>query len=245
MLYRAPLQLFLVILGVALAVSAQTGPVTKSEIFAALENARSSEPLLKQTNEDLIEAIEERGLDFLMTPEEEWQLEMRDASEQLIDAINGAIDPEEREFRLKVRKQQRLYMDFATNYNARDLDGRQTALNAAREFVALYEKDPHVSEIISFMQKNIPRMQQTVSMMERRQEAVERARAQAAERQQRREQERADRERRRQEATAAAAAARANTQAQQKAQAPAPVKKEPEYVQPSDRRNGFPVTRRP
>lgn len=248
MLYRNPLHLFLLTLCFAAAVIAQQGPVTKSEIFSALENAKSSDELLQQTNEKLIEEIEERGLDFLLTPEEEWQLEMRDASEELIGVIRGAIDPAERAFRLKVRKQQRLYLSFATNFNSRDLEGRQAALDAAREFISLYENDPHVAEIVTFMQRNVPRMQRTVSMMERRQEAVERARAQALERQQRQQEQRAERDRRRQEAAASAAAAKSNAQTQQQKApvAPTPVTKEPQDDQPTERRRPvFPVVRRP
>ena len=127
---------------------------------------------------------------------------MRDASDELLTAIRDAIDPKEREARINASRQERLYTEFATNYNANDLDSRQTAVRAAREFVGLYAEDPNVAEIVTFMQRNLPRLEQSVTVMAQRQEAMERARAMALERQQRREQERADRERRRQESAA-------------------------------------------
>ena len=205
MLYRAQLHLLLIILLATGAVFAQTKtdtPVTRSDVFAALEAAKDSAELLKKTNADLTAAVNERGVDFVLTPEEEWQLGMRDASEELLAAIREAIDPKEREARINANRQQRLYTEFATNYNANDLAGRQTAVRAAREFVQLYADDPNVAEIVTFMQRNLPRLEQSVTMIAQREEAMERARTMALERQQRMEQERAERDRRRQEARA-------------------------------------------
>jgi len=205
MLYRAHLQLFLVILlaGAAFAQApADTKPVTKGELFETLEASRTSDELLKKANVDLIKAIEGRGVDFVLTPEEEWQLEMRDASEDLLAAIRAAIDPSEREARINADRQQRLYTQFATNYNSNDLAGRNSAVIAAREFVSLYANDPNVAEIVTFMQRSLPRLEQSVMMMEQREAAMQRARAEAIERQQRMEQQRQERDRRRQENTA-------------------------------------------
>lgn len=215
MLYRAQLQLFLLILVAIGAVAAQSPsnktPVSKIEIFTALENSSESQELILRTNAELLAAIEERGVDFVLTPEEEWQLEMRDASDELLEAIRNAIDPAERELRIKTIHQQRLYTTFATNYNANDLAGRSAAVSAAKEFLAAYANEKNVAEIVTFMQRNLPRLEQGVRMMEQREAAMERARAQAAERQQRQEQQRLDRERRQQEAAARAEERKKNT----------------------------------
>lgn len=208
MLYRAHLQLFIVILlaaGAVFAQSAETKPVTKSDIFVALEAGRESAELLKKTNTDLIAAIKERGVDFVLTPEEEWQLEMRDAGEDLLAAVREAIDPNEREARITANRQQGLYNQFAANYNSNDLAGRQTAVTAAREFVQLYADDPNVAEIVTFMQRSLPRLEQSVTMMAQREEAMQRARAMALERQQQMQRQREERDRRRQESAANAA----------------------------------------
>lgn len=203
MLYRAHLQLFLVILVAIGAVAAQSPstktPVSKHEVFTALEAAKDSDELIIRTNDELLAAIEERGVDFVLTPEEEWQLEMRDASDELLEAIRNAIDPVERELRIKTDRQQRLYTTFATNYNASDLAGRSAAVAAAREFLQEFSGDANVAEIVSFMQRNLPRLEQGVRMMEQREAAMERARAQALERQQRLEQQRQERDRVREE----------------------------------------------
>jgi hypothetical protein len=203
MLYRAQLHLLTVILLAVGASFAQaptdTKPVTKSDILVALETAKSSDELLKKTNADLVAAINQRGVDFVLTPEEEWQLGMRDASDDLLKAIREAVDPKEREARINANQQERLYTEFATNYNANDLAGRQTAVRAAREFVGLYANDQNVAEIVTFMQRNLPRLEQSVTMMAQREEAIERVRAQAFERQQQAEQQRQERDRRRQE----------------------------------------------
>lgn len=254
MLYRAHLQLFLLILLAAAAVVAQTpvsnAPLTKSEVFATLEASSESEELLNKANLELIAAIAERGVDFVLTPIEEWQLSMRDASEELLDAIRNAIDPEEREFRINIERQQQLYLTFATNFNANDLAGRSAALSAAREFLQDFGNDENVAEIVNFMKRNMPRMEQGVRMMEQREAAMERARAQAAERQQRIEQMRLERERRQQEAAARAAERRNNTSpaASNQQQNQSPKDATPFPRQPSDpvvRAPRIPISRRP
>lgn len=248
MLYRA-LHLFLAVMLAAGAVTAQTAsdrhPVSKSEVFAALEVSKESDELISRTNADLIAAINERGVDFVLTPEEEWQLEMRDASEELLDAIRSAIDPVEREHRINIERQERLYTAFATNYNSNDLASRSTALTAAREFVDLYADDPNMAEIVMFMKRNLPRLEQGVRMMEQREAAMERARAQAVERQQRQEEQRLESERRREQAAANAANNQNRTGAPSSNQRPPPAKDDPPR-QPSDPpRQKWPADRRP
>lgn len=252
MLYRAHLQLFLVLLLAAGAVCAQTadaGPVTKSEVLSALEAARESADLLKKVNTDLVEAIAKRGVDFVLTPEEEWQLGMRDASDELLKAIRDAVDPKEREARINADRQQRLYNEFAANYNSNDLTSRRAALNAAREFVSLYTGDGNVAEIVTFMQRNLPRLEQSVNMMEQREAAVERARNEALARQQRMEQDRQQRDRRREESAENAAAREQFRRRDSNSANRTDVKDEvPQPRQPSDPvmpRPRVPVTRRP
>lgn len=253
MLYRAQLRLLLVILLAAGTMFAQaptdSKPVTKSDIFAALEAAKDSTELLIKTNVDLVAAINDRGVDFVLTPEEEWQLEMRDASDDLLMAIREAVDPKEREARISANRQERLYTEFATNYNANDLAGRQTAVRAAREFVGLYANDPNVAEIVIFMQRNLPRLEQSVTMMAQREEAMERARTMALERQQQMEQQRQERERRRQE-TPTGTGNNSTTQTNRSSDAnPSGNKQEaPASRQPSDpmyRSPRIPIVRRP
>ena len=252
MLYRAHLQLFLVLLLAAAAICAQTadtGPVTKSEVLSALEAARESGDLLGKANTDLVAAIAKRGVDFVLTAEEEWQLSMRDASVELLNAIRDAVDPKEREARINADRQQRLYNEFAANYNSNDLTSRRAALNAAREFVSLYTNDGNVAEIVTFMQRNLPRLEQSVNMMEQREAAIERARNEALARQQRMEQERQQRDRRREESAENAAAREqfrrrdlnSTNRSEGKEEAPPP-------RQPSDpivTRPRMPITRRP
>lgn len=250
MLYRAHLQLFLVLLLAAGAVCAQTadtGPVTKGDVLAALEAAKESADLLKKANEDLLVAIAQRGVDFVLTPEEEWQFGMRDASDELLKAIRDAVDPKEREARISADRQQRLYNEFAANYNSSDLTGRRAALNAGREFVLLYADDGNVAEIVTFMRRNLPRLEQSVNMMEQREAAMERARTEALARQQRMQQEREQRDRRREE-SAEAAAAREQSRRRDANSANRSDKEEaPPPRQPSDPvyRPRTPVVRRP
>lgn len=211
MQYRSLLCLFLLPVVMAAAARAQSeskNPVTLSELRSGLTVAERSDALIESANRELIAAVKKRGVDFVLMPEDEWSLKLLEASDELIAAVHGAIDPEEREFRLTVARQQRLYNSFALNYNGTDLASRQTALSAAREFVGLYATDTNVAEIVRFMQRNLPRLEQSVAMLQQREAAMERARAESTEREQRRQQDRAERDRRRQEASAAREAAR-------------------------------------
>ena len=216
MRYQSLLCLFLLPFVIAVTANAQsepTNPVTLYELRNGLTVAERSEELIASVNRDLIAAVKRRGVDFVLTPEEEWSLKLLEASDELVAAVHGAIDPAEREFRLNVRRQQALYTAFATNYKGLDLASRQAALTAAREFVGLYAKDPNVAEIVTFMQRNLPRLEQSVAMLQQREAAIERARAQSVEREVLREQERAKRDRQRQEANAARNAARTDRSA--------------------------------
>lgn len=250
MLYRKLLHLFLLLAAVGVTAQAQPdpeSPVTLSEIRSILTRAERTAGLVERTNKELIAAIERRGVDFVLTPEEEWVLRLREASDELIAAIRNAIDPAEREFRLNVRRQQDLYNAFATNYNRSDLAGRQTALNAAREFVGTYADDPNVAEIVTFMKRNLPRLEQSVAILQQRDAAIRQAQSQSAERELQREQQRAardaqraERDRQRQETAAAAKAAAQPTPASP------PSNKSPQPTQPTDNpRPIFPITRKP
>lgn len=255
MLYRAHLQLFLlvVLLTAAAALgqpSAPKGPVTKIEVFVALETAKEqSGDLVAKTNSELTAAIADRGVDFVLTPEEEWQLQMRDGSEDLLRAIRNAVDPKEREARINADRQQRLYNEFAAGYNANDLSSRRAALNAAREFVSLYPNDPNVAEIVTFMQRNLPRLEQQVSMMEQREAAMERARSEAAARQMQIEQMRQERERQGRGSSEEAASRDQNARRDRNSQVNGPETRvePPQPRQPSDpvARPRFPIVRRP
>jgi len=249
MQYRNLLCLFLLPLVIVVAAQAQSepkNPVTLSELRRSLSAVETSEALIEPTNRELIAAVKARGVDFVLTPEEEWTLKLREASDELIAAIRGAIDPAEREFRLNVRRQQDLYTAFATNYKGLDLASRQAALTAAREFVGLYAKDPNVAEIVTFMQRNLPRLEQSVVMLQQREAAMERARAQSLERELSREQQRAERDRQRQEAAAARNAARTDRSAMP-AMPGVATEKETRTPQPTDniRRIYPPPVRRP
>ena len=249
MQYRNLLCLFLLPLVIVVAAQAQSepkNPVTLSELRRSLSAVETSEALIEPTNRELIAAVKARGVDFVLTPEEEWTLRLREASDDLIAVIRGAIDPAEREFRLNVRRQQDLYTAFATNYNRPDLASRQTALTAAREFVGSYEMDANVAEIVTFMRRNLPRLEQSVTLLQQREAAMEQARAQSLERELSREQQRAERDRQRQEAAAARNAVRTDGSAMP-AMPGAATEKENRTPQPTDniRRIYPPPVRRP
>ena len=204
MLYRTLLHFFL-LLNVAAAAAAYAqpkpdGPVTLAELRSILSRAEESKELIGPTNRELIAAVQERGVDFVLTPEEEWALRLREASDELIAALRGAIDPAEREFRLRVARQQNLYEAFARNFSSTDLTGKTVALNAGREFVAEYADDPNVAQIVAYMRRSIPSLERSVQILQRQYEMAERERMRTIYRESRRDNDR--RGRRREEAQA-------------------------------------------
>ena len=170
------LRLFLllsVFAGLIFAQAKPEGPVTQAELRSILSRAEESGELIGPTNRELIAAIEERGVDFVLTPEEEWALQLREASDELIEAIRAAVNPVEREYRLKVAKQESLYLAFAQNFSRNELTAKNTALNAGREFIAEYSDDPNVAQIITFMRRQLPSLERTVQALERREQMME------------------------------------------------------------------------
>jgi hypothetical protein len=175
MMFRTLLNLFL-LLGVAAVAQAQlkaNGPVTLAELRSILSRAEKSADLIAPTNKELIDAVEARGVDFVLTPEEEWALRLREASDDLIAALRSAFDPAEREFRLRVAKQQDLYNTFVSNFNSSDLSAKTAALNAARDFVADYADDSNVTLIVAYMRRTLPSLERSVQIMQTQADRVE------------------------------------------------------------------------
>jgi hypothetical protein len=196
MLFRTLLNLFL-LLGVAVAAQAQlkaNGPVTLAELRSILSRAETSADLIAPTNKELIDAVEARGVDFVLTPEEEWALRLREASDDLIAALRSAFDPAEREFRLRVAKQQDLYNTFVSNFNSSDLSAKTAALNAARDFVADYADDSNVTQIVAYMRRTLPSLERSVQIMQTQADRVEQERIRNLYRETMRENERRRRE---------------------------------------------------
>jgi len=196
MLFRILLNLFL-LLGVAAAAQAQlkaNGPVTLAELRSILSRAEKSADLIAPTNKELIDAVEARGVDFVLTPEEEWALRLREASDDLIAALRSAFDPAEREFRLRVAKQQDLYNTFVSNFNSSDLSAKTAALNAARDFVADYADDSNVTQIVAYMRRTLPSLERSVQIMQTQADRVEQERIRNLYRETMRENERRRRE---------------------------------------------------
>ena len=179
MLYRTLLHFFLLLNVAAVAADAQlkaNGPVTLAELRSILSRAERSAELVAPTNQELIAAIKERGVDFVLTPEEEWALRLREASDDLIAALRQAFDPAEREFHLRVARQQNLYNAFVNNFNSSELAAKSVALSAARDFVADYADDTNVAQIVAYMRRTLPSLERSVQTMQQQADRIEQER---------------------------------------------------------------------
>lgn len=142
-------------------------PVTKREVGAWLRFAPDTPAGIEEANQELIDAIKARGVDFVLSPVEEWSLQLQDASDELIKTIREAHEPEERERLLKRSAQQGISNAFLTNYKRPDLTSRSIAVAAGREFIHRYKNDADVRDIVELMQKSLPTLERSIRGMSR------------------------------------------------------------------------------
>ena len=140
-------------------------PVTIQQIRWALNHTPEIPDQIQKTNQELIAAIVSRGVNFVLTPEEEWALALRDASDELIKTIRNATAPEERVRLLAVSEQEGLYYTFVNNYSREDVTSKRIALDAGKEFVRKYRNDANVAEIISYFQRAVPALERSIRFM--------------------------------------------------------------------------------
>ncbi len=143
-------------------------PVSIQQIRWALNHTPETPEQIRKTNAELIEAIRSRGVNFVLSPEEEWALSLRDASVELIETIRNATPVEERERLLLIRGQQGLYDTFVNNYTRPDATSRQIAVDAGKEFVRRYGRDANVAEIVAYLQRAVPMLERALRYTERR-----------------------------------------------------------------------------
>ena len=140
-------------------------PVTKREIRVSLALSPETEEGIEDTNKELISKIKERGVDFALSREEEWSLQLQDASEELIRAIRDALPAEAREQLLKKTEQNELYSAFSRNYTRTDPNSRLIAVAAGKEFLRRYRNDTDVSDKVAFLQRTIPGLERSIPRM--------------------------------------------------------------------------------
>ena len=146
---------------------AQEKPVTKREVSVSLRLAPDSPEGIEDTNKELIEQIKERGVDFALSFEEEWSLQLQDASDELIETIRKALTPQERERRLKRTEQLGFYNMFLNNYARPDLTSKRIAVIAGREFVQRYKGDAEAAEKVRLVEQNLPSLERSIRGMDR------------------------------------------------------------------------------
>lgn len=145
----------------------ERGPVTRREVRRWLNITQDNPVLSDEANQDLIVEIQKRGVNFVLSAEEEWAFQLLEASDELIIAIREAVPAEQRAAILAATERAKLYNTFSNNYRQSDLISRRTALEAGKEFVQRYRSDPAVKDAVSFINRYIPQLQRSVQMMER------------------------------------------------------------------------------
>lgn len=137
-------------------------PVRIQEVRRALRFTLQTPEEIEKTNQELIAAIEARGVNFALSEAEAWALGLEEASDELLKTIREALTPEERERLLKVREQEGLYYTFLNNHSQADVNSKQVAVNAGREFLRKYSGDPNVTEMVTYIQRALPALERSI-----------------------------------------------------------------------------------
>lgn len=126
--------------------------VSACDIFDNLVFGLRFNSSIDQINKSLIKEIQERGVDFtLSSEEEEKSFKKLGASDLLIKAIRE-------NFSKTVQERISLYKKFTDNYNG-TLEQKKIALDAAKEFIEKYSDDGDSKDIIKYFRSNIPAME--------------------------------------------------------------------------------------
>jgi len=140
-------------------------PVSIREVRVSLRLAVQTPEGIELENKLLIEKIRDRSVDFALTREEEWSLQLQDASDELIETIRNALTQEEREQLLKKTRQEGLYLTFIANQSRPDANSRLIAVAAGREFLQRYRNDQNVREKVAMLQRTLPALERSIPRM--------------------------------------------------------------------------------
>lgn len=145
----------------------QERPVSRREVRRWLTLTQDNVELSAEANRDLIAEIERRGVDFILSAEEEWSFTLLEASPQLLETIRLAVPAEFRRQILDQRAKHDLFNAFITNYRLGDIQSRRSALDAGREFVRRFAADPSVRQQVDLINRNLLQLTNSILMMER------------------------------------------------------------------------------
>ncbi len=142
-------------------------PLTRREVRRWLTVTQDNAELSAQANQDLIAEISRRGVDFALTPEQEWSFQLLEASDELIQAIRDGLPADQRQAILDAADKRNLYNSFLNNYARADLTSRKTAYEAGQEFVRRYRSDSTVRDQITFINRLLPQIDRAIRILER------------------------------------------------------------------------------
>lgn len=142
-------------------------PLTRREVRRWLTITQDDPEMSAQANLDIIAAIEQRGVDFALTPEQEWSFQLLEASDELIQAIRNGLPADQRQAILDAADKRNLYNSFLGNYARADLASRKTAYEAGQEFVRRYRADSSVRDQINFINRLLPQIDRAIRILER------------------------------------------------------------------------------
>lgn len=146
----------------------QERPLTRREVRRWLTVTQHDAELSAQANQELIELIQRRGVEFALSREEEWAFKLLEATDELLEAIRDGMPDGQRRAILDVSVKKDLYTTFTSNFSRSDLFSRKTAYEAGKEFVERFRNDPSVKDQVNFITRLLPQLERTIKALEQR-----------------------------------------------------------------------------
>lgn len=130
--------------------------VSACNIFDNLVFGLRFDSSIDEINKVLVKRVQELGVDFTLSLEEEKSFRKIGASDLLIKAIRE-------NFSKTLREKIDLYKKFTDNYNGKTIEQKKIAVDAAKEFIEKFSDEEDGSKIlIEYLRKVIPALEKQI-----------------------------------------------------------------------------------
>ena len=110
----------------------------------------------EEINEQLVKDIKERKVNFILSYEDEESLKKTGASEALIKVIRENLPKE-------IERKIILYKKYTDNYDG-NVSQKRIAIDAAKEYIKRYGENEEDKEIIDYLKKTIPILENQIEI---------------------------------------------------------------------------------
>lgn len=129
-----------------------------NEILSELTFTSSISKSKEQLNDELIESVKTRGVEFVLLEEDEQALRNAGANDSLIKAIfEGLPDAAKRNLR------QNLYANYMESVEKLSTEILREKIKSAKKFIRLFDGNAEDKEVVDYFNKNLPLLEKQLS----------------------------------------------------------------------------------